>query len=121
MIAVVENEENVCQCENGVKIEISEGASSENDNRENIENLDPELLRKITTIYENEKKIISWMPLMFFIVLSGVSIGYPLLKGSSSQPSKVEIKLCSPGYFGLNIAYYIFMILMNIVASDKIA
>jgi uncharacterized membrane protein YfcA len=77
----------------------------------------PELLRKITTIYQEEKKIIAWAPLTYFIVLAATSIVFSLFKGSSSSKSIVGIKQCSSEYYGLTFSYFIFMIFMSIVAS----
>jgi uncharacterized membrane protein YfcA len=76
-----------------------------------------ELLRKLTTIYQEEKKIIAWVPFFYFILLAGASIAFPLIKGSSSTQSFVGIKSCSAGYFGVTVAYLVFMILMNILSS----
>ncbi|OMJ94769.1 hypothetical protein SteCoe_1948 [Stentor coeruleus] len=79
--------------------------------------LSPDIQKKILDIYTSEKKMISYIHLFYFIILTGVSITFTLLKGSSSSKSLVGIKQCSPSYFGLTISYFIFMILMNLAAS----
>lgn len=92
-------------------------------NDENMERLSadvaemPELVRRMTTIYQEEKKIISLGPLLYFIVLSGSSIAFSLMKGSKLSKSLVGIESCSGNYFGLMIGYFSFMLVLNILAS----
>lgn len=75
------------------------------------------LLRKITTIYQEERKIISWVPLLYFIILAGTSIIFAMIKGSSSSKSIVNIIPCSDEFFALNFGYFGFMFMMNALAS----
>lgn len=83
----------------------------------NSPNITPDLLRRLKTIYQDEKKIIAWIPLFYFLSLAGVSILYSLLKGSATTKSIAGIKPCSNTYFGIAIAYYGFMLTMSILAS----
>ena len=76
-----------------------------------------ELLRKVTTIYQEEKKIIAWVPLCYFFLLAGASILFSLVKGNSASKSIVGIEACSAGYFGVTVAYLGFMFLMNFASS----
>ena len=76
-----------------------------------------ELLRKVTTIYQEEKKIIAWVPLCYFFLLAGASILFSLIKGNSASKSIVGIEACSAGYFGVTVAYLGFMFLMNLASS----
>lgn len=111
--------------ENGdsVKIDNIEKSVEDNDNLNSPQQLlgskeiDPELMRKLTTIYQEDKKIIAWVPLLYFLVLVSVSITYSLIKGSSTSKSIIGIKSCSSSYFSIASAYYIFMFLMSILAA----
>jgi len=102
------------------KVEISL-VSDRNEESPNLSinntNIPPGLLRRLTTIYQEEKKIIAWIPLFYFLSLAGVSILYSLLKGSSSSKSIAGIKPCSDVFFGMAIAYYGFMLTMSLLAS----
>lgn len=121
---VKEEEEKVDESEKSEKSEKLKKNSGSNslmdideDDNNNKAEVDQVLLRRITTIYQDEKKIISIIPLMYFIILAGASIGFSLIKGSSKSKSLVGIKSCSPEYFIVTIFYFVFMILMNIGAS----
>ena len=78
---------------------------------------DPVLLRRITTIYQEEQKIIAWIPLFYFSILVGSSILFSLLKGGAGSPSLIGISGCSPQYFSLIIGYFGFMLFLNLLAS----
>ena len=82
-----------------------------------LHQVQPELLRKITTIYQEEKKIIAWIPLGYFVILAAASIIFSLIKGSASSKSVVGVKVCSPSYYLVTVSYFIFMIIMSVLAS----
>lgn len=75
------------------------------------------LEEKLKKIYFHEKKIISWFHLIFFLVLEAVSIFFSAVKGSSTSKSVIGIEQCSAGYFGINAAYFSFMLAMAAFAS----
>lgn len=76
-----------------------------------------ELEDKLKKIYFHEKKTISWFHLIFFLVLEVVSIFFSAVKGSSTSKSVIGIAQCSSGYFGINAAYFSFMLAMAAFAS----
>ena len=83
----------------------------------NLQQIKPELLRKITTIYQEEKKIIAWIPLGYFVLLAAASIVFSLIKGSASSKSVVGVKVCSEGYYLVTFSYFVFMMIMSVLAS----
>jgi uncharacterized membrane protein YfcA len=75
------------------------------------------LENQLNSIYQHEKKIISWIPALYFIILALINIAFSLLKGSSSSPSIIGIQSCSPGHIGLTVGYLFIMLVMIALSS----
>ncbi|OMJ85452.1 hypothetical protein SteCoe_13212 [Stentor coeruleus] len=93
-------------------------STKDNNSHETTKDRDhSELEEKLKKIYFHEKKTISWFHLIFFLVLEAVSIFFSAVKGSSTSKSVIGIEQCSAGYFGINAAYFSFMLAMAAFAS----
>ena len=68
---------------------------------------------KVQSIYQEEKKIISWIPLTYFMLLVAISIGFAVLRARKLS----GIKSCTLPYFSLTIGYIGLMFLLMFFVS----
>ena len=78
-------------------------------------NINYEFHSKVQSIYQEEKKIISWIPLTYFILLIIISIIFSTIRNS---PFIIQIQSCTSGDFGLIVGYILALTFMILFASN---
>ena len=76
--------------------------------------LNNEYVQKVQAIYLQERKIISWMPLTYFVLLTIISITFSIM---SKNTSISGIKSCTLEYFSLFIGYILLLFLLILLIS----
>jgi uncharacterized membrane protein YfcA len=71
--------------------------------------INPNVLRRVSKIIEDEKRLISWVPLSYFLLLAASSILFSAFK-NDSIPAKIG--KCSSGFIAAHVIYVVFMISM---------
>ena len=74
------------------------------------ENLAEELRNSIISIREDEKKPISFIHILFFVLMTGFGICFTIFRGTQNRESVVGIAKCSGGFYGLLLTYIAIML-----------
>jgi uncharacterized membrane protein YfcA len=109
--------EGIAEESQGMKNNIEKRKTLSDEEYARYEKLPEELRRSITAIREDEKKPISFIHILFFLLMTGFGICFTIFRGTQNMKSQVGIGKCSGGFYGLLFTYIVIMLGLSCAIS----
>ena len=113
---VLNNNEEAKIMRNDSSVKLKKGSKKVLSEEEYLKyaNLPEELRKSIKNIRVDEKKPISFIHILFFVLMTGFGICFTIFRGTQNSDSVIGVEKCSGGFYGLLLTYIIIMISLSI-------